>query len=295
MQILGKLTVGLVFSVAAGFAGGYDAATECEDIAVTDPDQLAEMGFARDADNVFERICDVQDDEDADDGRVASSGGFGPSDNYSTWTGRRFQGRDGTYQKRIDNDRGVYCFGGGTFSSETAEQEFQLPNGALITGVRWWAYDGTNADDVVLRIWRFCRPDFGAGNPVYTNLTPGGDRSTGVAFNSGQFSQFFSLSETFDATSCNYIVQTITDTCTSNLATGKVRVQWQRQISPAPASATFLDVPTGHLFFRSIEALAESGITGGCGSGNYCPDSPVTRGQMAAFLSRALGLHWSNP
>jgi hypothetical protein len=31
----------------------------------------------------------------------------------------------------------------------------------------------------------------------------------------------------------------------------------------------------------------QAGITGGCGGGKYCPDSNVTRGQMAAFLRRA--------
>jgi hypothetical protein len=64
------------------------------------------------------------------------------------------------------------------------------------------------------------------------------------------------------------------------------------QVSPAPATATFADVPTNHPFFQFIEALAASGITGGCGSGNYCPDNPVTRGQMAVFLSKALGLNF---
>jgi hypothetical protein len=33
-------------------------------------------------------------------------------------------------------------------------------------------------------------------------------------------------------------------------------------------------------------------VTGGCGNGNYCPDAPLTRGQMAVFLAKALGLHW---
>ena len=64
-------------------------------------------------------------------------------------------------------------------------------------------------------------------------------------------------------------------------------------MSPAPASATFGDVPTSHLFFRLVEALVDAGITAGCGGGNYCPDAPVTRGQMALFLSRALGLHFA--
>jgi hypothetical protein len=51
-------------------------------------------------------------------------------------------------------------------------------------------------------------------------------------------------------------------------------------------------VPTGHNFFQFIEALAASGITGGCGNGNYCPDNAVTRGQMAVFLAKALGLQF---
>ena len=37
----------------------------------------------------------------------------------------------------------------------------------------------------------------------------------------------------------------------------------------------------------SINALALSAITGGCGPRRYCPTSPVTREQMAAFLYRA--------
>jgi hypothetical protein len=39
--------------------------------------------------------------------------------------------------------------------------------------------------------------------------------------------------------------------------------------------------------------LAASGITGGCGGGNFCPDNPVTRRQMAIFLSKALGLGYA--
>ena len=39
---------------------------------------------------------------------------------------------------------------------------------------------------------------------------------------------------------------------------------------------------------RQINALAASGITGGCGPSRFCPSGTVTRGQMAAFLYRAL-------
>jgi len=54
----------------------------------------------------------------------------------------------------------------------------------------------------------------------------------------------------------------------------------------------FIDVPRGSLFFGDVEWLAEQGITKGCNppvNDRYCPDDAVTRGQMAAFLVRALG------
>ena len=72
-----------------------------------------------------------------------------------------------------------------------------------------------------------------------------------------------------------------------------VAVQWSRTIAPAPVSASFNDVSTSYWAFREIEALANSGITTGCGAGNFCPDDTLTRAQMAAFLARALGLHWA--
>jgi hypothetical protein len=73
-----------------------------------------------------------------------------------------------------------------------------------------------------------------------------------------------------------------------------VEVRWHRTVSPPPATASFNDVPTTDLAFQFVEALAASGITAGCGGGNYCPDAPLTRRQMAVFLAKALGLHWPN-
>ncbi len=46
-------------------------------------------------------------------------------------------------------------------------------------------------------------------------------------------------------------------------------------------------------FEDSINKLAAAGITTGCSSTNYCPNDPVTRGQMAAFLTRAYDLKGS--
>jgi hypothetical protein len=35
-----------------------------------------------------------------------------------------------------------------------------------------------------------------------------------------------------------------------------------------------------------IEDLFNRGITAGCDASNYCPGDPVSRGQMAVFLSK---------
>jgi hypothetical protein len=54
-----------------------------------------------------------------------------------------------------------------------------------------------------------------------------------------------------------------------------------------PYAGLFGDVSADHPFCGFIERLASDGITGGCGGGNFCPDAPVTRAQMAVFLVAA--------
>jgi glucose/arabinose dehydrogenase len=61
-------------------------------------------------------------------------------------------------------------------------------------------------------------------------------------------------------------------------------------VPPAPPSQRFVDVPPPHPFYGHIDELAIRGITAGCTSNSYCPTSPVTRQQIAAFLVRAFNL-----
>ncbi len=56
-----------------------------------------------------------------------------------------------------------------------------------------------------------------------------------------------------------------------------------------PPGGTFTD-DNGNAHEGFIEAIAAAGITSGCGGDWYCPAEPVTRGQMASFLARALSL-----
>lgn len=58
--------------------------------------------------------------------------------------------------------------------------------------------------------------------------------------------------------------------------------------TPSAATGTlYADVPADYWSAAWIEALANEGITGGCGNGKYCPETVVTRDQMAVFLLRA--------
>jgi hypothetical protein len=52
------------------------------------------------------------------------------------------------------------------------------------------------------------------------------------------------------------------------------------------ASHQFADVPDSSPYHTDIDAIADVGVTTGCGGGNYCPSANVTREQMAAFMNR---------
>jgi hypothetical protein len=60
---------------------------------------------------------------------------------------------------------------------------------------------------------------------------------------------------------------------------------------PAAGNSTgFGDVSPAYWAAAWIKQLVAEGITAGCGNGNYCPEAPVTRAQMAVFLVRTFNL-----
>jgi hypothetical protein len=163
-----------------------------------------------------------------------------------------------------------------------------LPNGALVNFLDLYYYD-TDAGSEPF------------ANDVYATLfqtagtSPPTDSTVAQVFSSGSAGYGYSFKQIspplqIDNTK-RYLIY-VYNCWSADKAFGGVNVWYRLQMSPAPGTATFGDVPTNHTYFRAIEALAASGITGGCGSGNFCPSQFVTRGEMAAFLARALGLHW---
>jgi len=166
----------------------------------------------------------------------------------------------------------------------------QLPSGALIEYVDLYYSDGDSTYDATAKILA------ATGSSSVTFGTIGN-----IASSSGNSGLGYASSNIFAYTVNNDVqynggAQLFVQVTLPSTAIGfkAVDIWWTRQISPAPATATFADVPTNHPYFRVIEALAASGITSGCGGNNFCPNGTVTRQEVAKFLVRALGLYWQD-
>jgi hypothetical protein len=159
-----------------------------------------------------------------------------------------------------------------------------LPAGAQIVSVTFFYYDSWSTDPA-----GYIAGAGSTGGPAYSYLQP----IAFPAFSGGNNAVTAVLPTplTIDNLNTHY---SIFAELTAQQKLYRVRVTYKLQVSPAPATATFNDVPVGNPYHRFVEALVASGITGGCGGGNYCPDAPVTRAQMAVFIAAALGLHWPN-
>lgn len=173
-------------------------------------------------------------------------------------------------------------------SSYWFDANVDLPTGAKVWNMYVNVFDNSASGDV----WAWfveCATDYAPTCPFYpldnslkTNGTPGYVKLYQSL--SGQNITIDNLNKTY------YVRVNLGATDQSSF--GSVQVCYALQISPAPGTATFWDVPVGSFWHQYVEALAASGITTGYGDGTFRPDNYVTRGQMAAFFSRALGLHW---
>lgn len=71
---------------------------------------------------------------------------------------------------------------------------------------------------------------------------------------------------------------------------GQMAAFLTRALNLPPASGDYFADDAGSFYEDSANRMYESGITRGCGGDSYCGDDPVTRAQMATFLTRGLGL-----
>ncbi len=71
---------------------------------------------------------------------------------------------------------------------------------------------------------------------------------------------------------------------------GQMAAFLNRALRLPSADQDYFSDDNGSTFEDDINRLRQAGITTGCGTDTFCPGLPVSRGQMAAFLNRALRL-----
>jgi len=229
---------------------------------------------------------------------------FGPNTRYTTIGGESFTSETGKDTRRFFNQSELYADGDipeVAFSDCNMRAAVNLPSGVKLSRIELFGYDNSDLGTAI-RLHQICRV---GNNPPMDNIIA--DLTSDIPGTPGYFIAGENTDHTVNNNTCHYSLRAFRSFQGVAIFLGcggqdarwvSTRLEWQRQTSPAPAVATFMDVPQGsiatggHPFFAEIEALAASGITGGCGNGNYCPDNPITRGQFAAFFARALGLHW---
>ncbi len=255
------------------------------------PAKKAPEGFIYGPDGKLHKINTVPADQlDAPD---LIQNGFGTSEGIDSWYSYSDFIPESNASYSISNFY-RYRLSGSTFFDAT----LQIPNGAYLTGLRFFYIDNDASNDV--SFW-FCRlwTKPSGGSP--SSDCPYSASSTGSS-TAGK-SYWMPIGETIlyrqdidndgIEEAVHYVIVFQLTGTNSNTKFRGVRAFWYRQVSPGPTAATFNDVPTTHPAFKYIEALVASGIVQGCGGGNYCPTQYVTRGQMAVFIAIALGLHWS--
>lgn len=173
----------------------------------------------------------------------------------------------------------------------------RLPAGAHVSTI-WIDYFDNSPSGEVQASFLTCDP---AGDScAVASGNPGcDDAPVTICSGNPQATGFFSHSEDLNddgitiQSGLRYVVYAGNTTTDGSTAISQIRIVYFLQVSPPPATASFNDVPTSDPAFQFVEAVYASGITAGCGGGNYCPDQPITRRQMAVFLAKALGLQWN--
>ncbi len=165
-----------------------------------------------------------------------------------------------------------------------------LPSGALLTSLEMDACDSNVTGDHVGAVLGYC-DRLGLNCLAISSILM--TVSDAVVPCKATTEDLAPLNYTVNNLTNNYFVEVFTQSLDSTNSFSAARIGYKLQVSPASVQS-FNDVPPADFGYQFIEALAASGITGGCQAAPplYCPDAPVTRRQMAIFIAKALGLQW---
>jgi S-layer homology domain len=226
---------------------------------------------------------------------------YGPNEQTLTVGAEAFRGAEGGAAS-IDDAGYLEDPVAGAYSYYLAP--LPLPNGAEITNLCMYVNDSDPGDFEWVNVYLRAVKLVPLGGAPYVLDIPG---SLVSSQNGGDIGYGYYCTAPFDyvlrspvdldgdGTAENvayYVAAYVPHANQNTIGFGGVRITWKRRVSDPPPAPTFGDVPETDFGFVYVEALAASGITGGCGGGNYCPNANLTRRQMAIFLAKALGLHW---
>src|SRR5262249_11534232 len=162
-----------------------------------------------------------------------------------------------------------------------------IPSGAIIDYLELDFCD-TNAVGNVDATLLDCGPLGASCSTVVANVSSSGSPGCASVSMSGIGYAVANANSTFD-------IEMLFGAVDGSITVGSAVIGYPLQVSPAPGSPTFGDVPPSSIYYQFIEALAASGITAGCDLvPDYCPDRNITRAEMAVFIAKALGLHFPN-
>jgi hypothetical protein len=230
---------------------------------------------------------------------TAPDGPFGTG-YFLTWLGPAdFRPKSSAISYDLSSTDGFFYQSSGAASTFIAA--LSLPAGANLSSVRLYYFDSDETSGLLLSLCRTGSEGLPPTSVTFVcpyNVANVTAEMPGYATLSLSPGLTFRYAEDLDGNSINndvnwmVAVQFVGAVSQYNRVRG-VRLYWSLQISPAPAVASFTDVPVGSSPFQAVEALKASGITLGCTATTFCPTQPVTRQQMALFLARALGLSWN--
>jgi len=202
----------------------------------------------------------------------------------------------------------TYASSGGGYIHRTggAENAFwarvPLPNGALIKDVCIFYYDANAGAsvDVSAELSIYGLATTSSESPAFEQIAaltlsdPGGTEYSSACLLGDQGEDLVRAKTDVNGGPSMYAVYRIlvrlpaTDNTTR---LGGALIRWQRQ-PIVYAQTSFTDLFTQPPGWDAAEGLYQAGISQGCGGGNFCPNDPVTRIQLAAMLWKALGLYW---
>ncbi len=221
--------------------------------------------------------------------RLHSRGEFGVNQNIMQIHAAAFHPE---YSSESFSYKGVMYWGPASVSG-WAWAPLILPSGVVLDSLGLYAHDTDAGSNMTVHLLKTHGED-SATDPINPGMTEiasvSSSGSGGYGYYTAALNHTINNDARFSAEGGKYILEAYFPSASTSFS--GVDIWWHRQISPAPVTATFDDVPTSHYFFQQIEALAASGITTGTTPTTFNPNGYITRAQMAAFLARALGLHF---